>query len=170
MPPAPPSGSAPEAWGSDANLFTRGMAEVVTDPALTEAPLAEPGKVIKRARGTAAEHLAALPKSSKEPARRSTTGGKVKSAEPASRAKPVKPVKPKPKPSRRSLDAAEKAIERADEKYRSAADAIRDREEALRRERHDLNTRREADLAKLQTKLDDAREVYDRAVDAWRDE
>lgn len=166
---APSQKAALEAWGSDANLFTRGMAEVVTDPALTKEPLAEPGKVIKRARGTAAEHLAALPKSAKEPPRRSTTGGEVKSAKPVSRSKPAKPAKPKPKPSRHRLDAAEEAIEQADEKYRSAADALREREDALRRERHVLNARREADLGKLQAKLDDAREAYDRAVTAWRD-
>src|SRR3546814_12633677 len=58
---APSQKAALEAWGADANLFARGVAEVVTDPALTAEPLAHPGTVIKRPRGSMAEHLAALP-------------------------------------------------------------------------------------------------------------
>lgn len=38
------------AWGSDANLFARGIAEEVTDPALMAAPLDHPGEVIRVAR------------------------------------------------------------------------------------------------------------------------
>ncbi|MEG8017904.1 hypothetical protein [Sphingomonas sp. LR55] len=37
------------AWGSDKDLFARGIAEQVTDDALTAEPLAAPGTVIKRA-------------------------------------------------------------------------------------------------------------------------
>lgn len=50
-----------EAWGSDANLFARGIAEIVTEPELTREPLARPGEVIKRSRGIVAEQIAALP-------------------------------------------------------------------------------------------------------------
>jgi hypothetical protein len=148
------------AWGSDADLFARGMADVVTDPNLTKEPLARPGQVVKRARGTTEQHLAALPKSPK-----ARTARPAATAVPA--AKKAKPVKPKP--SRRKLDAAEQMLERADDKYRKLADAVRDREEALRRERHELNARRAAELAKLQRRLDDARSDHDRAMDEWRD-
>ncbi|MDB5673064.1 MAG: hypothetical protein JWM65_46, partial [Sphingomonas bacterium] len=58
---APSQKAALEAWGSDANLFARGMAEIVTDPALTSEPLASPGKVVRRLRGSADDHFAALP-------------------------------------------------------------------------------------------------------------
>lgn len=58
---APSRKAALEAWGSDADLFARGIAEVVTDEELSREPLANPGKVIRRSRGTAAEQLAALP-------------------------------------------------------------------------------------------------------------
>lgn len=47
---APSQKAALAAWGSNANLFARGLAEVVTDPALTAAPLARPGEVIRVAR------------------------------------------------------------------------------------------------------------------------
>ena len=57
---APSQKAALEAWGSDHNLFARGEAELVDDPALTAEPLARPGEVIKRLRGTAEEQLAAL--------------------------------------------------------------------------------------------------------------
>lgn len=158
---APSQKAALEAWGSDANLFARGMAAIVTDPKLTREPLAKPGEVIKRARGTAAQHLAALPKASKADAER-------QNAKSPTAARSAKSAKPKPRPSRRKLTTAEQALERAHDKYRKAADAIRDREEALRRERHALNERRDADLAELQSKLDDVRADYDRAMATWR--
>ena len=54
--------AALEAWGSDANLFGLGMAELVTDETLSKAPLETPGKVVKVTRGSAEDHYAALPK------------------------------------------------------------------------------------------------------------
>jgi hypothetical protein len=59
---APSQKAALAAWGSDANLFARGVAELVTDEALTREPLDKPGEVIRRPRGTTAEYIAALPK------------------------------------------------------------------------------------------------------------
>ena len=59
---APSQKAAAEAWGSDISVFARGEAELVTDAKLTEEPLASPGKVIKRLRGTAEEQIAALSK------------------------------------------------------------------------------------------------------------
>ena len=57
----PTKKAALAAWGSTRDLFARGIAELVTDPALTAEPLAAPGTVIKRSRGTTAEQIAALP-------------------------------------------------------------------------------------------------------------
>lgn len=64
---APSQKAALQAWGSDADLFARGVAEQVADPALMEEPLAHPGKVIRRLRGSAEEQLAALPAESPAP-------------------------------------------------------------------------------------------------------
>ena len=66
---APSQKAALAAWGTETNLFSRGMAAVVTVPALTKEPLAKPGRVIKRARGTAAQHLAALPQAKRRSTR-----------------------------------------------------------------------------------------------------
>jgi hypothetical protein len=59
---APSQKAALEAWGSDADLFARGSAEVVTEAKLRKAPLERPGQVVKVLRGTKAEQLAALRK------------------------------------------------------------------------------------------------------------
>ena len=58
---APSQKAALAAWGSDADLFARGVAEVVTDAALTKEPLAHPGEVVRRLRGSADYHFAARP-------------------------------------------------------------------------------------------------------------
>lgn len=51
----PSQKAALEAWGADANLFARGSAEQVTEAELMQEPLANPGKIIKRPRGSEAE-------------------------------------------------------------------------------------------------------------------
>ena len=57
---APSQKAALEAWGTDKDLFSRGVAERVTDPKLIKAPLAQPGVVLRASRGTPAQHLAAV--------------------------------------------------------------------------------------------------------------
>ncbi|QDZ06882.1 hypothetical protein FPZ24_04810 [Sphingomonas panacisoli] len=155
---APSRKAALKAWGSSANLFAHGMASVVTDPKLTKEPLASPGVVIKRARGSTAQHLAALPHRPKSKARPEPPG-----AAPAS-----KPPKLDPKPSRRKLDAAQQSLARAEGEYDRASEALRDREEALRRERHELVARRDKEIARLQREVEKRRQEYDRAMDEWR--
>src|SRR6187401_1665332 len=60
---APSQKAALDAWGADSNIFAQGIAEQVTDPRLMEEPLANPGKVIKRVRGSTDEHFAELERS-----------------------------------------------------------------------------------------------------------
>ena len=160
---APSQKAALEAWGADSNIFAQGIAEQVTDPRLMEEALANPGKVIKKVRGSADEHLAELERA---PARKKTAkapadGGKV--VELKSRAKP------KPKPSRDDLDAAEEALEKADNKQRKELRKIDDKMQALERERRELQRRHEADRDKLTDKRDRARSAYDQAMRKWRD-
>lgn len=57
---APSQKAALEAWGSATNLFAAGAAELVTDSKLTKEPLARPGEVIRKLRGSADEQLRAL--------------------------------------------------------------------------------------------------------------
>jgi hypothetical protein len=149
--------AALDAWGAESNLFGTGLAEIVTDPKLTKEPLAKPGQIIRVAKGTAAQHLASLPAVSKSPSAKAT-------------AERRKPSKPKPRPSRSKLDAAERAIERADKLYDTAVDAIRKREEALRKERQAMNEKQASARADLSQKLSDAQADYDRAMERWRSE
>ena len=92
---APSQKAALAAWGSDHDLFARGIAELVDDPELTREPLAKPGEVIRRSRGTAAEQIAALPADRPKRAREAAV-------EPSPPPPPPKP-KPKPKPDRAPL-------------------------------------------------------------------
>jgi hypothetical protein len=160
---APSQKAAMEAWGSDKSLFARGEAEEVTEPALTAEPLAAPGVVVKRLRGSAAEQIAAL--GADEPGPRARASGPDKGA----KAKPVKPPpKPKPRPSRALLDEAEAALAAAAERHREERKGLAEREAALAHERREL----EAAQAKEAERLGRAREAaearYEAAMRRWR--
>ena len=160
---APSQKAALEAWGADSNIFAQGIAEQVTDPKLMEEALANPGKVIKKVRGSADEHFAELERAParKKAAIASDDGGKV--VEIKSRAKL------KPKPSRDDLDAAEEALEKADKKQRKELRKIDDKMQALERERRELQRQHEADRDRLTDRRDRAKATYDRAMRQWRD-
>lgn len=148
---APSQKAALKAWGSDHDLFARGIAEMVTDPALTAEPLAHPGEVIRRSRGSADEQLAALPDSKPKPRRK---------ADPA--------PAPKPRPSRAALDEAEAALEELSRAQKKEAADLARREAALARERKDLTERQSAERVAREAARDDAKSAYDRAVKRWR--
>jgi hypothetical protein len=144
--------AAAEAWGSDTSVFSRGEAELVTDPELAEEPLANPGKVIKRLRGTAAEQIAALGPDEAEVAPK--------------KPKPVK--KAAPRPSRAPLDEAEQAIEAARARYREARAALADREAELERERKALEAEQQAETERLESQREEAAAAYEQAMRRWR--
>jgi len=152
---APSQKAALEAWGSDKDLFARGIAEVVTDPALTKEPLAAPGKVIKRLRGTAAEQVAALP-----------TGKKRGSAK--SDRKPVKPLVPRP--SRHALDAAEQTLADAAKRQQAEIKQIEAEIAALDKKRRAIVKRHEGETAKLEKQRETRDAAYRRAMEKWRGE
>lgn len=54
--------------GAATGICARGIAEIVTDPALTAEPLATPGVVVKHSRGTTSAQIAALPDRKTKPA------------------------------------------------------------------------------------------------------
>lgn len=175
---APSQKAALAAWGSDANLFARGVAEIVTDPALTKEPLARPGEVVRRLRGSADDHFAALPKARAKRAQkaapaageasvRAETPPRVSRAEPAPR--PTPPPKPKPRPSRAKLDAAEEALDAIDLQHRDELAAMRRREEALAKERRVIEERQAREVERLTRARARAREKYDEAIARWRD-
>jgi hypothetical protein len=165
---APSRKAALAAWGSDADLFARGMAEVVTDPALTSEPLAQPGVVVRRLRGSAAEHFAALPK---DKAKRATPREEKSPAAKASpAAKPAARVaRSLPRPSRAALDAAQDAVDQAGRRHRDERAALRRREEALARERRAIEQRHADEAGELAESLARAQEKYNRAIARWRE-
>ncbi|MDO6415045.1 hypothetical protein Q4F19_11700 [Sphingomonas sp. BIUV-7] len=159
---APTKKAALAAWGSSKDLFGRGIAEQVTDEELMAEPLAAPGTVIKRLRGTEAEQIAALP--ADKPKKQRLADGAAETAPSAKKAK-----KAKPRPSRAALDAAEAAIARAEEQNAEALAAIVRREKALAEEKSDLRREQEEAFARLEQVRDEAQASYERAIDDWRD-
>lgn len=156
---APSRKAALAAWGAERDLFARGVAEEVTDPALMEEPLAQPGAVIKRSRGSAAEQFAALPADRPKPKR--VAKARTAKAEP--------PAKPAPKPSRDALDAAQDAIDTAERDWRKVQRDLAARQAALDRERRDATERHEQALADLERARRRAQEDYDVELAAWRE-
>ena len=152
---APSQKAAAEAWGADASVFSRKEAELVEDPALTAEPLAHPGKVIKRLRGSAAEQIAALGEGNEKP---TAPKGKARKA----------PAKPKPKPSRDKLDEAEQAVAEAEARHQAERRELAEREAALARERKALDRKQAQERERLDTRRDKADRAYSQAVRRWR--
>ena len=162
---APSQKAALEAWGADGNLFAQGIAEQVDDPKLMEEPLARPGEVIRKLRGSADEHVAEL---AKAPALKGKKGGDM----PSPRASPAIGRGGKkergPKPSREELEDAEAALEKADKKQRKRLREIDDKVAALERERRALQRKHESERDALSEKVDRARSAYERAMRQWK--
>ena len=156
----PSQKAALEAWGADGNLFAQGIAEQVDDPKLMEEPLASPGKVIKRVRGSADEHFAALDRAPRK--------AKVKAQAEEGEAAPKPKARPKPRPGRDELDAAEHALEKAEKKQRKKLAELDEKIRELDRKRRDLQRKQEAERDELAKKRDRARSAYERAMEAWR--
>jgi hypothetical protein len=154
---APSQKAALEAWGSESNLFAAGVAEVVTDPALTKEPLARPGEVIRRLRGSADEQVAALGKNEKTASKptpgpsREREGGKKKG----------------PRPSRAAVDKAEQALEKAEARHKAALDKLRAEEQALQQRRRDTERKQRSEREALTEAVDEARAKYRAAMAEW---
>jgi len=154
---APSQKAALEAWGSDHNLFARGEAERVDDPALTAAPLAAPGTVIKRLRGNADEQFAAL-----GPAPRKTK------AKPGKQAEPSPPRRAPPRPDRAPLDRAEAALKQLEERQKDELRQLVEEERRIETKRRALERKQEAEIGRMERKIAELRDAYRRKLDAWR--
>jgi hypothetical protein len=167
---APTKKAAMEAWGTDRNLFARGDAEEVTEAALTAEPLASPGKVIKRLRGTAAEQIAALGKD--EPRKAVPRGGGAEQKTAGGRPSPRRPArpaaKPKPRPSRGELDEAEGELSSAEARHAAELKEIARKEAELARERKALQRAQAEEISRLERRRDKARAAYDASMAKWR--
>ena len=166
---APSQKAALAAWGVDKDLFARDAAEVVSDPELVAEPLATPGKVSRRSRGSLKEQLRELGRTAKlrAPSRAKALpeqGGAPAKAKPSTR-----PPPPPPRPSRAALARAEAALAADRAKAANERAALRAREQALATERRRLERAQQAREARLQVKRDSAREAYDSALAKWRE-
>jgi hypothetical protein len=157
---APSRKAALAAWGADADLFARGVAEEVTDARLTAEPLKHPGEVIRVSRGDLAAQLKALgPK--KKPAAK-------KAARPAPESKPAKKApRPKPPPRRDKVDAAEAALDAARRKHDAERAALEKQRAAIERKLDALAARQDKETARLEAARDKARAAYRAALDEW---
>jgi hypothetical protein len=173
---APSQKAAAAAWGADLSVFSRGEAELVTDPALTEAPLAEPGKVVKRLRGTADEQIAALgPVEAQGPRRAKARAGKGEAERPPSapessrKSKPEPKPKPEPRPSRAALDEAEAALEEVRARHSEAKADIARREAEIARERKALEAAQAKERDRLEARREKEAAAYEAAMRTWRE-
>jgi hypothetical protein len=176
---APSQKAALAAWGVDHDLFALGMAERVTDPALAAEALSQPGVVIRRSRGSAADQIAALPAT---PAPRKAGTPEPRTLEPRTpgppRGQPRSPTprkpkleprpKPKPAPSRAALDAAEDALRDAETRHEEERKALALEEAALAQRRRKLEAAREAEVTRLDRARIRARKAYMSALERWR--
>jgi hypothetical protein len=160
---APSQKAALEAWGSDVNLFARGIAERVEDPELSREPLKHPGQVIRRLRGTEAEQIAALPKpvaKPQEPALAKRSEARPKPAEGS--------VKPKRRPDCTALTEGEKRQAEMSARHKADDRVLAQREAELERDRREIERRHQAEKAKLGREVEAARAKYERAMRSWR--
>ncbi len=157
---APSRKAALEAWGADADLFARGVAEQVTDAKLMAAPLERPGDVIKVSRGDLAAQLKAL-----GPSRRKQPAG-AKADKPG---KPRNKAKSGPSPKRDRVDAAEAALKEARLRHAEEAGKLEAERDAIERKLEALKARQARQIARLERKRDEAREAYREALARWSD-
>jgi len=139
------------AWGADVDLFARGIAEQVTDPASMAEPLEQPGEVIMRSRGGLADQLKAL-----GPSKRAA-------AKPAhEKRKPT--AKP---PSRARLDRAEAALDKAVEQHAAKLAQLEAERDALDRRIDQFSARHNKGKVTLERRRNEARDDYRKALDKW---
>jgi hypothetical protein len=139
---APSKPAALKAWGAKTDLFSMGVARLVTDPKITKKALATPGEVIRLKRsGSGADKAPAPRKAAKRPASR--------------------------RPSRAKLSAAERRLAKLDEAQAKERDAIDREVKALERRRDELLKRQAKARRAAQARLEDARDQYEAALEDW---
>lgn len=149
---APSQKAALEAWGTEANLFAQGLAEQITDPALSAEPLSSPGQVIRKLRGSKGEQVAAL--------------GKKAAKETRARTTLPKPLGPKP--SSMALSDAEEAFSAVQARQQEELEEVKHELVELERKRRALGDAHEAELEKAEARCLGERQAYEKAIRQWR--
>ena len=148
---APSRAAALRAWGATTDLFAMDAAEQVTDPKHMAEPLARPGEVIRKSRGSDKEHMAAV----ESPAAKRKI--KLSSA-----------PKPKPRPSRADLEKAEKRLKGAEAEHAENKQAF-EQEKAAVRVREDAARRAfKATRSELEAIREAEADAYDKLLQQWQ--
>ena len=153
---APSRAAALRAWGANTDLFAMSAAEEVIEPALMKGPLSNPGRIVTKSRGTAADHMAVS--ACKPSGRGQATRSKTTS------------LKPKPLPSRQKLDAADKRLADAKAKMDRAKQDLEDEVTRLASRRRTVEHEHQTRIATLQDERDREEELHREAMDRWRAE
>ncbi len=155
---APSKKAALEAWGAKNDLFAIDAAEQITDAALMASALERPGEVIKLSRGSIGDHLRAAGNSVRQPPNKV-----VDTAKPAPRQR-----KPKPPPSRRTLELAEEEMAKFERAAQSDLARLLEREKQIAQERAATEARIQKDRDRIEKGLAKARRDHDSALERWR--
>ena len=140
---APSRKAALEAWGAGTDLFSAGIAEVVTgEGAAAKAALAKPGEVVRVRR----------------------TGGKEDKGGPRIKSGVTKE---KRKPSRAAVDKAEVALAALEDKQEAERAELAAEEARLARRRRTLDEQHAEARETAEARLQDAEDRYREAMHAW---
>lgn len=154
---APSRKAALDAWGTDKDLFARGAAAEVTDPALMAEPLEAPGSVFRRLRDAPAEELSPGRKQ-----RGSAVGGKKRAPAKA------EAMPPPPRPDPAEVNEARKALARLQERHRAEQSELSAREKQLADERRETERRQAGELRSLEETVNAAEKDYEARLARWR--
>ena len=167
--------AALRAWGVRQDLFAQGLAAEITDPAILEAALANPDKVLRRPAGSTQPFSASPPRLTvadlePEPEPQAPTGDK-KRPKPALRLvdkPPVKADRSKLNKAEAELKALDREREEDEAKYQRELDAIAGEEKRLR-DRRTIAEHDAADRARrLRRRRTEAEEAVEREERAYR--
>jgi hypothetical protein len=117
-------------------------------------PLAQPGKVVRRLRGTVEEQIAALPDEA--------------ALAPASLPARRKQRASQPKPLRTHVIKAEQALDAIRQRQARERDELARRQAELERERTGQKDRHSSELATAEEELSTARDCYEQALRKWQ--
>lgn len=136
---APSRPAALKAWGAKTDLFSMGVAHLVTDSKIAKKALERPGEVIRLKR----------------------SGGGEEAPAPKRKTKPAKP------PSRAKVEAAEGRLARLEAKQAKERDAIEHELKSLEKKRSQLAARHSKARAAAELQVEQARGDYEAALSGW---
>jgi hypothetical protein len=158
--------AALQAWGADADLFARGIAERVDDPGLMKEPLERPGEVIKVRRGSAADHFKLIERRPTKPPKKSEKPV-VQALSVERSPTPPKKTRPRPRPSRATIERAEALLQAIDAELEEQLKVLAAQERAIKEQRQALKSTHAARRDKAQPALARAQTIFREKIEKW---